>query len=178
MRIILILLLSFVVLCAKDLKNADSCKLSYSIMSMIATAEKSKYRPLGYPYIIAFNSFKIPEYLSKKEKFKKLDKRSIDCLSVDNCIKILASLIENQIHNIDIGAFQANYIYFKFPYDEYFVLEKSYYNACQRLDYLIETYGLSFHTLARYHSSTPEINENYRNKLIKINNGRKLGEKI
>lgn len=169
---ILFLLISMINLYSNTIKTASNCTIDYSIMELYALNERSIHRDVGYPYLISFNSFVIPNELSNKYVFKKIDIRTIDCLNSDNCVKILKNLIKNKNHNIDLGAFQANYKWFKFPLHEYFNLNTSYYNACMRVDELITKYGLSWETLAYYHSFTEDRNKKYRESLKKHNKNR------
>ena len=43
-----------------------------------------------------------------------IDSRTLDCKNRNNCIKILNYLEENNINNLDLGAFQLNYVHHKF----------------------------------------------------------------
>lgn len=138
------------------------CGIDYSVMELIAKAERSAKRDIGYPYLISFNKgIKYEPYL-ENYKYIRLDSRSIDCLSIDNCESILNNLLRKGVSNLDLGAFQLNYIHHKLPLRKYFHLESSYQKACSFIEDLVSRYGYSWETIARYHSSTEEFNWNYR----------------
>lgn len=145
-----------------------SCGLDYSLMELIAKAERSTKRDVGYPYVISFNNGVIYESYLTRSHYKRLDARSIDCLGIDNCVVILNDLIRQGVVNLDLGAFQLNYLYQKLPAKQYFHLESSYEKACSIIEELVSRYGYSWHTIARYHSSTDKHNINYRKILANI----------
>lgn len=148
--------------------NRISCGIDYSLMELIAKAERSSKREVGYPYLISFNKGIVYEKYIQHYKYQRLDSRSIDCMNIDNCVSILNSLISQRVTNIDLGAFQLNYNSHKIPQRKYFHLESSYEKACSILEDLVSRYGYSWETIARYHSSTDEYNRNYRRILANI----------
>lgn len=146
---------------------AEECKLSHESMVLIAKVEKHPKRKLGYPYLISFNKEKDAIKAQKKYKQffipnKGVD-RTIDCQSEEMCRIILSNLVKDGITNLDLGAFQINYIYHKMKDYEYFRVAESYEYACSYAQSFIEEYGSTFKALAMYHSKTPK----YRNKYAK-----------
>lgn len=160
-----IILVFFTLSYSKISATEITCSLSYDLMEVIATVERSPKRPVGYPFLISFNeSVNYKKVLSSYD-FIYIDSRTLDCKNRNNCIKILNYLEENNINNLDLGAFQLNYVHHKFNKKEYFTLENSYQRACSFLETLIKVHGYSWETIARYHSSTPSRNLIYQ-KLI------------
>lgn len=145
------------------------CKVDDRIMFSIAEVEKHAKRDVGYPYLISLNNTKDKEKLSEDFTPYFLDNRTIDCENYENCILIAKTLIENGVTNLDNGAFQINYNYWKMPLGNYFDIKKSYLKACS----IIESHNTKEWTLrniANYHSGTPSLNKKYRAKLLaKIN---------
>lgn len=171
------LILIVLTISANAQKNKINCDLNYSIIELIANAERSVKREIGYPYLISFNEkINYGNYIHNK-KYKRIDSRTLDCLELQNCVNILEQLVEQKITNIDLGAFQHNYIFHKYPLYDYFILENSYNRTCTILKNLIKRHGYSWQTIARYHSSTPKYNEKYKNILVRINNERENNEK-
>jgi len=122
-------------------------------MYWIAKIEKSSKRDTGYPYLVSFNKKSDFKKLSKKFNFKKTSNRTIDCINQKNCVNIVKSLIKNKVFNLDLGAYQINYIYHKTKkLSSYFNLQESYIKACDILKKLIKKYGYSWKTIAKYHS--------------------------
>jgi len=137
------------------------CNIDYGIMRYIAQVERSIYRDIGYPYIISFNNkirIKIPF------EYKQLDNRSLDCITKENCIEITNFLLKRDITNLDLGAFQLNYIWNKIPIEKYFILNDSYVKACKNIEILIDRYGYSWETIAKYHS----FRKKHINKYLKL----------
>ncbi|AXH16404.1 hypothetical protein CP985_03405 [Malaciobacter mytili LMG 24559] len=164
------LLISLVIIIS-NLSSTDfsKCTVDYEVMELIAIAEKHKNKEVGYPYLISFNDSLEYSKLLKNHNFKKLDNRTLDCYSINNCTLILDNLISLGITNLDLGPYQFHYKSHKSnKLEEYFILEKSYMKACNFLEKLIKKYGNSYETLAKYHSSTEKFNKNYQNILIDI----------
>lgn len=140
------------------------------ILETIAKVERHAKRAPGYPYIIAFNNVedaKVVKNILGNELF--LDWRTIDCINSSICQKLTSYIVkEHKIQNMDLGAYQINYHHHKMPLDYYFSFEKSYIKACKFLESLISTHGYSWETIARYHSSTPQFNHAYLQKISKI----------
>lgn len=145
-----------------------TCGIDYSLMELIAKAERSSKRDVGYPYLISFNNGISYERYLNHSNYKKLDARSIDCLNMDNCVVVLNNLVRQGVLNLDLGAFQLNYLYHRIPTRQYFHLESSYEKACSIIEDLVSRFGYSWHTIARYHSSTDEHNVKYRRILANI----------
>ena len=89
------------------------------------------------------------------------------------CTDITTYLVkQKKIYNLDLGAFQLNYKYKKMKIKNYFSFSKSYKKACAILNGLIDKYGYSWKSIARYHSGTPKYNYAYLEKI-----SQSLGEK-
>jgi len=144
----------------------DKCLIDDTIMFAIAENERSKHRPIGYPYLISFNNNENIEKLGKTLASYLIDSRTIDCKSKTLCVKILNTLIENNITNLDLGAYQINYIFYKIPFEDYFDIRKSYLKACN-IVYNHNKKEASWENVAKYHSGTPKYNKNYKEKLLK-----------
>lgn len=147
------------------------CEVDYSLMHAIAKNERSIKREVGYPFLISFNNkkdVKTSNNVKILDNAEKLNSRSFDCYSKKNCSMILGELIENQIVNIDLGAFQLNYRYWKkgMKNEDFFDIEQSYIKACSILSNLIDRHGYSWDTIARYHSSTDKHKNKYLKSLI------------
>ena len=147
--------------------KASECSLAYSTMYLIALNEKAIERPIGYPYLISFNSSK--NVAEAKKTFKKvfMNSRTIDCKNVQLCTKITKSLINNGMSNLDLGAFQINYHYHKIKIKDYFIIEKSYEKSCNIAEQFIDSKNVTFEDIARYHSSTKKYNAIYAKRLKK-----------
>ncbi len=125
-----------------------------------------------YPFWIRTNDTKrLDEFNEtiKYFKYKKTeDNKLIDCINVDNCTKIVTTLVSKNIKNLDLGLFQINYK--DYPYssmNKYFDEILSYEIACDVIQEKIKiAKSWSWTTLASYYSSTPHLNEKYKTKLI------------
>lgn len=144
-----------------------SCSLDYSIMYSIQKVERHMKLDIGYPYIISFNSKRDIKKAKKKFDLNWIDSRSINCEELVKCEDVLKKLIKVKISNLDLGAFQINYKYHSMKLDEYFNYKKSYLRACRIIEGLINKYGMSADTIARYHSSTKKHRKRYARKLFK-----------
>lgn len=149
--------------------NNQECTLSHKIIYGIAKNERHAKRDVGYPYIISFNNNEDLEMV--KDDLKQLnliilDNRSVDCKSKEICAAVTKYLVENyKIVNLDLGAFQHCYIYYKYPYENYFDLKKSYQKTCEIVEDDIKKYGFTWETIARFHNSKEGLNKIYRDKL-------------
>jgi len=155
------ILLNFIVLNS----NQFACEVDDRIMYSIAEIEKHQKRIVGYPYLISFNDKQDLSKLNDSIKSFFIDNRTIDCLNIQVCNKLLNLFIMNGIKNLDCGAFQLNYMYWKLPIGEYFDIKKSYLKACS----IIENNNKlkwSWSNIANYHSSTPKINKKYQALLL------------
>lgn len=145
---------------------AKECEIGYRVLYAIAQVERHPKKEVGYPYLISFNKTSQTAILAKLKatmpqlRYKFLDKRTIDCLNIQNCILIFKELQKHSINNIDLGAFQINPIYHKYPAENYFTLKSSLLIACKIVTDLKNKYGWSWESLARYHSY--ERNNNYK----------------
>ena len=150
--------------------HVKTCSVPPMVLETIAKVERHAKRAPGYPYIIAFNNMddaKVVKQVLGNELF--LDWRTIDCINSSICQKLTSYIVkEHKIHNMDLGAYQINYYYHKMPIDYYFSFEKSYIKACKYLETLISNHGYSWETIARYHSSTPQYNHAYLQKISTI----------
>ena len=128
------------------------CIIPYEIMYALGKNERHLKRDVGYPYLISFNKTKHYKRFAKKYKRYFMDKRTIDCRNKSKCVSITKDIIVSGITNIDLGAFQTNYRYYKYPISDYFSLNQSYANACSILTKLKNDYGWSWQTIGKYHS--------------------------
>ncbi len=147
--------------------NDDECSIDYSIMYAIQKIERHSKFPIGYPFIISFNSKEDVIFAKKKFDLNWIDNRSINCEELIKCEKILKKLIKIKVDNLDLGSFQINYKYHKMKLRDYFNNKKSYLKACEILQDLIQRYGTSADTIARYHSSTDKYKNIYVDKFFK-----------
>lgn len=142
---------------------AKECEVGYKVLYTIAQVEKHPKKEVGYPYLISFNKTSQTAILTNVKpqlQYKALDKRTIDCLSLQNCVLIAKELKKHSITNVDLGAFQINPIYHKYPIEQYFTLKSSLLIACKIVTNLKNKYGWSWKSLAKYHSY--EKNNNYK----------------
>lgn len=148
---------------------ANNCLVPDILLKTIKITENETL----YPYYIRTNQSSTIETfykIAKKYKYKKTeDNMLIDCINIDNCIKITNELLNNKITNLDLGLFQINYESYKYPLYSYFNEDKSYINTCQIIKEKIKMNKgkWSWEVLASYHSMTPHLNKKYKEKLIK-----------
>lgn len=142
------------------------CEIDYTIMYAIAATEGHGKREIGYPYLISLNQ-KITNKKEIKKKFHIifLDKRSIDCKNKNTCVALTHYLVNKEVKNIDLGAFQINYIYHPLPIEVYFDLKKSYKYACFYIEKLVKKYGYTWSNIAKYHSFNRGENKKYLKRL-------------
>jgi len=142
-----------------------ACNVDDRIMFSIAEIEKHKNRTVGYPYLISFNNKKDIGKLDTDIKKFFIDGRTMDCQDVNTCQSLLSILVKNNITNLDCGAYQINYKFWKIPITDYFDTKKSYSKACN----IIENHNKlkwSWNNIANYHSKTPYINSRYKALLL------------
>jgi hypothetical protein len=144
-----------------------SCYIDDSLLEAINAIEGHPAKEPRYAYIISFNNAKDASLAREAGLGGWLDKRTVDCGSKEVCAELTETLTANGIKNLDLGAYQINYIYHKFGYDEYFDNAKAEYRVCEILLALYESKGWSWQTLGLYHSSNPKRNEFYRTLLAK-----------
>lgn len=141
--------------------NAE-CSIDYSVLYSIASCERHMNKKVGYPYLISVANEKDKKAIKKHLHLAWLDSRTIDCKSLDECIDNLTSIKRLKIENLDLGSFQLNFIYNKYPNKDYFTLKKSYAIACSIIEeHLSHMDNYSWNTIARYHSKTPVYNKRY-----------------
>jgi len=152
-----------------------SCPVSHEILYLIASAERSEKREIGYPYLISFNNEKEKKQAKKIANFTWIDNRTVDCLNTENCTQALSFLLKNKIKNLDLGPYQLNYKYQKLELNDYFNIKQSYIYACNLIYNNIKKYGYSWDTIAKYHSHTKKYKEIYlkilSRKIKKIKKG-------
>ena len=148
----------------------SDCEIDYALMYTIATAERQSSKNIGYPYLISFNSQQDAQTARKNLDLNWLNKRTVDCLELDNCIQNLSDINSLGINNLDLGPFQHNQIWFDYEDKEnYFVLKKNYKKTKKILcDIYNRDKKWDWNTIANYHSKTPSLNYNYANNLRKI----------
>jgi hypothetical protein len=161
LKICLSFLLFIISLIAKE-----ECSLDYSIMHSIQKIERHSKCKVGYPYLISFNSPEDVSLAKKKFNLNWLDDRSVNCEELIKCETILKKLTKAKIDNLDLGAYQINYKFHKMKFNNYFNNNKSYIKACKILEELIQRYGISADTIARYHSSTNKYKNAYATKFF------------
>lgn len=144
----------------------QNCSVPNVLIKTVQITENER----TYPYLIRTNS--------EFEKFKNIierftykntdDKNVINCINEENCVAITNTLIENGIKNIDLGLHQINYYYYPKPTYRYFDKLESFKSACEVIEDKIKYKKTwDWETLASYYSSTPSLNEMYKQKLIK-----------
>lgn len=158
---------------------AKECEIGYKVLYAIASVERHPKKDVGYPYLISFNKTSQSAILSKikpEVKYRRLDNRTIDCLNLQNCILIFKELKERSILNVDLGAFQINPIYHKYPDEAYFNLKGSLLIACKIVTDLKNKYGWSWESLAKYHSYEKSNNYKYQGYLKQYAQNNHSGE--
>lgn len=148
---------------------ASVCNIDNALLSAIEMQERHAYKEVGYPYLISFNNKSEAKKLKKtfeQLKGEWLDNRTFDCKESQNCIKITKALVTNGYKNLDLGHLQFCYTHHTFEISEYFDPKRSKQRACKYLYSLKNQFGWSWKTVARYHSSTPELNSNYKKMII------------
>jgi hypothetical protein len=135
----------------------------------IASVERHKKTPIGYPYLISLNSKRDQRAIQKDTVLKPyfLDSRTIDCRNKENCVAILNRLISQRVTNLDCGGFQLNYMYWKMEKSKYFDVEQSYKKACSIVMFHNEK-KWTWKNIAKYHSKTKKYNDRYKKNLQKI----------
>lgn len=144
------------------------CRVPYEVMYAIGSAERSLQRQVGYPYLIAANGGGTTRCATRLAGPLFIDRRTIDCGEREACSALAEALVSECGENFDLGAFQLNYRWHRFAFDEYFELAKSYRRACGFVEELAARHGWSWDTVAMYHSSTPKHKEPYRKKIVQI----------
>lgn len=148
------------------LHGADVCEIDAITLAAISANERHMKREPGYPYLISFNNRN--DALAVKTAINQgwLDERTLDCKDVALCAEITEALTASGVTNLDLGPYQINYRFYDYPAVEYFDAEIAKERVCRILLEHAERHGWSWQTFARYHSSTPKLNERYRNKLM------------
>jgi hypothetical protein len=143
-----------------------ACYMEDALLDAIGAMEGHPAKELRYPYIVSFNSTKDAKLAKDAGLEGWLDNRTVDCGGQEACVSLVEALIKSDIKNLDLGAYQINYVYHKYPLEEYFS-EAAETRVCEILLALYETGGWSWETIARYHSSVPKRNEFYKTRLAK-----------
>ena len=144
------------------------CSVDDRIMFAIAKVERHPKTPVGYPFLISINMKKDKVKAKKIQSLKKyfLDSRTLDCNSQEECVGVLHELNNHGITNLDCGAFQLNYKYWKMQrIADYFDTKKSYEKACS----IVMSHNKSnwsWENIAKYHSKTKKYNTKYKKYLI------------
>lgn len=143
----------------------QKCIIHDNVLHAIAAIEGHSKREKGYPYIISFNKQSDMKELTQDERWFAIDKRTIDCVNLENCISVYEELVNLNIINVDLGAFQINPKFHKYGADNYFVFDKSKQRACEILMKIKKDWGWSWESLARYHSGNKRHNQAYQKRL-------------
>lgn len=143
---------------------AKECKLDYSIMYLIAMNERHPQRNIGYPYLISFNNKKDAK-IARKYFNEFIDSRTMDCKNKDKCVEITKILIEANITNLDLGAFQISYRHHKHKIFSYYDLKKSYNIGCLIAQRNIDLNNIKFSDIAKYNSFKKKRNRAYAKKI-------------
>jgi len=176
LKITFIFLLSIKNIEANPLENINTsqCKIPNAIMLSILKNESSNKRKVGYPFLIRINGKQnikktksLLIYEIKSDKIKNINSCVYDCKNKTECIKTVKKLLDSNIVNLDLGPYQTNYKFHKYNLKYYFSLSTSFLIACKFQHELINRYGYSWETIARYHSGTPKLNRRYKNLLVK-----------
>ncbi|MCK9549283.1 hypothetical protein [Aquamicrobium sp.] len=148
---------------------AQECVIDYRLMYTIASNERHHKKPIGYPYLISFNKPSQKKVLPANIRSLMLDGRTIDCKNSNTCVQILTYLSQNGVKNLDLGAFQINYMYHgkKASLASFFNLKESYDIARDLAEIHVKKHGCTWKSLARYHSATQKYNQRYTNNLKK-----------
>jgi len=150
----------------------EECNVPYGVMLSIANVEKLKNTEAGYPYVISFNNksdYKKAKEMSFFNEVKDVyNERNIDCIDKQKCIKLTINLVESNITNLDLGAYQINMNYHKLKISDYFSLSAEYLYACSFLNEIYKRKGKwDWETVATYHSSLKKRNLIYQKLLQK-----------
>jgi hypothetical protein len=151
----------------------SNCIVDDDIMLSILIKEREHKRSIGYEFLISFNNEDDAKLIRKDTSLKKmfLNNRTMDCKNRSNCAEVLKKILQKNIRNLDVGAYQANTVYHLNSFNNYediFNLDKSYNFACNYVMSKINKLGYSWESIAAYHSETPEFNTKYKNELIDI----------
>ena len=154
--------------------TAETNKINDNILIAILSAEKQKNRPIGYKFLISFNSKKEARIIKEQIPEAFLDNRTIDCKNKKLCIDLTQQLWKIGINNLDLGAFQINSKIHHLKIEDYFNFKTSANFADNYIKKMINKYGYNWYAIASYHSQTPNENYNYQKKLIKTYFSKKL----
>lgn len=135
------------------------CPVPYEVMWAIAQVESG-----GYPFVIRVNE----KVVVRAPWLKPLGNRAYDCKNYRLCVYTAKELIKRGIKNVDLGAFQINYLYHRVSPEVAFSLPESYLKACSILLEKVRKNGWSWEGIAAYHSKDPKKNREYALKLYKV----------
>lgn len=144
---------------------SDTCKIESNIIVSILGVEGHPKKRLGYEYLICFNNESDARTIKKFLPELFLDSRTIDCKSAAICQTLTEKLLSLGITNVDLGSFQLNLKWHRYPVDTYFDFNKSYKVACGYLEEMIAKYGYNWYAIASYNSQTPIHNQKYQQAL-------------
>lgn len=137
------------------------------VLNAIRNNECMEVKGVCDPNVIRINRKK--DIVKAKLANFKIKGHHIRCVTAEKCSKTLSSLLEAGINNVDLGAYQINYMYQssrwkdKGDYTAYFDIEKSELRAREILRGLIDQHGYGWRTLGRYHHFDPENKDRNRN---------------
>ncbi len=138
------------------------CPVPYEIMWAIAKVESG-----GYPFVIRVNE----NVRVRAPWLKPLGNGAYDCKNYRLCVYTARELIRRGIKNVDLGAFQINYLYHRVSPEVAFSVPESYLKACSILLEKVKENGWSWEGIASYHSKNPKRNREYAIKLYKVLQG-------
>lgn len=150
-----------------------NCIVDDDIMLSILIKEREEKRSIGYEYLISFNNEDDAKLIKKDPYFKKmfLNNRTMDCKSQSKCSEVLGKILQKNIRNLDVGAYQVNTVYHLNSFNKYediFNIDNSYKFACSYVMSKINKLGYSWESIAAYHSETEKFNTIYKEDLIDI----------
>ena len=132
-----------------------------------AIAEIESYKKNGriYPYVIRINSpYRI---LGLKEVAPDV----YDCKNEVLCKLVVRKLVRSGVKNVDLGAFQINYYYYKGSKERLienaFNYYKEYRLACEIMAKLFKKYGKTLYAVGRYHSTKRDRMYRYVKKFVR-----------
>lgn len=159
------ILLFFLIFVQQNIFAGNVCRIESDIIVSILGAEGHPKRRLGYEYLIGFNNESDARLIRKFVPELFLDSRTVDCKNPMICKTLTEKLLSMGIINVDLGGFQLNPRWHKYPIDTYFDFSKSYKVACAYIEEMVAKYGYNWYAIASYHSQTPEFNQKYQRAL-------------
>lgn len=145
--------------------DVAECPVDYGAMYALADTERHNKRPIGYPFLISFNVKRDAVQMRDALKGEWLDWRTLDCKNSEQCVSDLEIVLAKGIENVDLGGYQFNYVWFKFPLATYFSVQDSFERACKRVTEIYLKYGWSWDAIANYHNMKDEFRIPYAKRL-------------